>query len=102
MRVALLALVLLCAPLAAYIWYLIAMPGESYSGPFPIPQRSPQQDPQRRELEKRLQRHVQMLASVIGERNFEHPDALEKAATYIEGHAQNLGLSARALPFDVL
>ncbi|MDD1612148.1 MAG: M28 family peptidase [Methylococcaceae bacterium] len=50
---------------------------------------------------QQLQNHVEELASVIGEHNVFHPEALEAAAAYITGQWQRQGYSVRKQGYQV-
>ena len=63
----------------------LRMPGQSYSGQLPPPTKT------ELDLARELRRHVDALASDIGERNAEHPEALEGAAVYISRELADLG-----------
>jgi Peptidase family M28 len=76
---------------AATAWYMLGLPGHSYSGPLPAPTRAED------ELAQRLQRHVTAIASKP--HNVAHPAELEKAAAYIEGELKALGYTPRPQVF---
>jgi Zn-dependent M28 family amino/carboxypeptidase len=71
------------------------MPGKSFTGPLP-PVTAAQTT-----LADELQRDITMLAKDIGERNLQHPNALAKAADYIEGQFQKAGLKATRQKYEV-
>lgn len=75
-----LSIVIICAVLlvAAFYFFCIRMPGQSYSGPLP------ETTEELENLAMRLHQHVYVLAGEIGERNYGKRPALEKAADYIE------------------
>ena len=52
-----------------------------------------------RELKPKLEAYVAMLAGTIGERNAWRPDALERAAQYIETTFAELGLKPKRRPY---
>jgi hypothetical protein len=81
----------LAAAIAWLLWYMIAMPGESYSG------RRASLTPAESEIAARLRRHVAAIAS--REHNMQHPDALEAAAGEIESTLAALGYAAAAQRF---
>lgn len=60
-------------------------PGERFEGPLPPA------TPSQRELARDLERDVRHLALEIGERNLTHPEALERAAAFIEVELRQLG-----------
>ena len=75
----LLVLALIGAVFYGMRWFRegVQMPGKSYVGPLdPL-------DPYQSRLRDNLKAHVEMLAGTIGERNMQHPEALNKAADYI-------------------
>lgn len=84
-----LALVVLLFP----VLRSVVMPGQSYSGPLP-PISSTQQ-----EIASGLRPHVERLAGDIGERNTQHPKALESAAQYIETELKSLGYVSKRQVF---
>jgi Zn-dependent M28 family amino/carboxypeptidase len=65
------------------------MPGDPLRGPLPPATRAES------ELIVRLQAHVRQLATVIGPRNEAFPDALERAADYIEQTLTGFGYRAQ-------
>ncbi len=74
------AIVLALLALAtAGVWLGMRMPGSSHTGPLPALDAGGQ------ELARELERHVRALAEDIGERNTDHPQALERAAQYVAG-----------------
>jgi Zn-dependent M28 family amino/carboxypeptidase len=75
--VTLAALAVAAAALAALLWYMVKVPGASWSAALP-----PLSD-EERSLSGRLRTHVHAIASQ--ERNVWAPEALESAARYIEG-----------------
>lgn len=85
-------LLVLLALSAAAAWYMLALPGESYSGP-PAPPTPAEQD-----LAVRLKRHVTAIAS--RPHNVAHYAELEKAAAYIESELASLGYTPQAQVFD--
>jgi Zn-dependent M28 family amino/carboxypeptidase len=80
--------------IAAGGWYLISMPGKSWSDPVP-PLSAEEQL-----IQNKLKRHVEMLAHQIGERNVWHAEALAAAALYIRNTLEDLGYLVRVQPFD--
>jgi hypothetical protein len=77
---------------AAAAWYVLGLPGRSYSGP-PPPATSAEQ-----ELAERLRQHVTAIASTP--HNVAHYAELEQAARYIEGQLASLGYKPRAQVFE--
>jgi hypothetical protein len=87
---------LLLATLLLVGWFtMVRMPGRSHRGPLP-----PATDRQRA-LAAELEAHVKALAGDIGPRSLARPDALERAATYVEESFRAAGLEPRREPFDV-
>ncbi|HVF65473.1 MAG TPA: M28 family peptidase [Casimicrobiaceae bacterium] len=64
------------AAIAALLWYMIAVSGDSWSGALPLLRDDEQM------LVEPLQKHVETIAS--SERNLHHPEALASAARYLE------------------
>jgi hypothetical protein len=84
---ALLALAVGAAALAALLWYMVAMPGRSWSGPLPPP------DDDTRRLAERLRGHVEAIGA--REHNVWALAELEAAASYIERELAAAGHSVR-------
>jgi hypothetical protein len=83
---ALAALALATLALIVVGWTVfVRMPGSSYAGPLPPPTDV------ERTLASELRRHVEALASDIGERNAQHPEALEAAAAYVARELEAAG-----------
>jgi Zn-dependent M28 family amino/carboxypeptidase len=80
------------AAIAALLWYMISVPGESYAGTLAPP------DEEERRIEAALRRHVVAIAS--REHNQEHPEALEAAARAIESTLGALGYAVQAQRFS--
>ena len=81
----------LAVAVAWLLWYMVWVPGASYSGPLmPLSEAE-------RELESRLRRHVAAIAS--REHNLEHPEALESAAQEIEAALAGVGYEVGAQRF---
>ncbi len=76
---------------AGLLWYMVAVPGEPYSGPLP-----PLSDEQTA-LRDNLRRHVFAVGS--RERNLWQPAALEAAARYIEDALAGFGYTLSAQRF---
>jgi hypothetical protein len=85
---ALVALALAAAALAALLWYMVAVPGRSWTGPLP-----PLDDELRR-LADRLRTHVHTLGA--REHNVWAPAELENAARYIERELASAGHAVRS------
>ena len=75
-------------------WYVIGMPGKSWSGALPPLSVA------ERQIHDNLKRHVEELAGRIGERNVWRPQALVAAADYIRDTLVALGYEVRAQPFS--
>jgi hypothetical protein len=86
-----LALAVAAAAAAALLWYMIAVPGRSWSGELP-----PLGDEDRR-LRDRLRAHVQAVASK--EHNVWWPQELERAARYIADELGGFGYDVRREEF---
>lgn len=84
-------LVLIAAAAVAY-WYMLYLPGKSFSGPLPPATRD------ERALAERLKRHVVAIASKP--HNVAHHAELERAATYIEAQLIALGYEPLRQVFD--
>ena len=80
---ALVALALGAAAIAALLWYMVAMPGRSWSGPLPPP------DDDLRHLAERLRAHVEVVGA--REHNVWALAELEAAAAYIERELASAG-----------
>ena len=80
--------------IAAGGWYLISMPGKSWSDPVP-PLSSEEQL-----IHDKLKRHVEILAQQIGERNVWNAEALAAAALYIRNTLEDLGYQVRVQSFE--
>jgi Zn-dependent M28 family amino/carboxypeptidase len=82
------------AAISALLWYMVKVPGVSYTGALqPL-------TAEEKLLADRLSRHVAAIAS--REHNFMHPVALEEAARYIETAFEGLGydVAAQRIPRD--
>lgn len=84
-------LLLVAAAAAAAVWYALALPGRSFSGPTPPPTAAEQS------LAQRLKRHVVAIASTP--HNVAHYAELKQAAAYIEGEFKALGYEPNAQVF---
>jgi hypothetical protein len=76
------AAVVIAAVVGAALWYMIAVPGRSFSGALP-PLTADETG-----ISKRLRRHVEAVARVP--HNLDHFDNLERAARYIENELKAL------------
>lgn len=85
------ALLLLASPVVALLW-MTAVPGQSWSGPLPP------LTPEQAQLAQRLRAHVEAVASKP--HNLGHPQALERAALYLEQQLTGMGYTVRRQPFD--
>ena len=81
--------------LFAALFYTVAMPDASYSGPF---RRLSEQE---RSLRDRLRAHVVMLAETIGERNVWRRQELEASAEYIDKTLADMGYKVSSQYFEV-
>lgn len=88
-------LVVFAVILAAGSYYIISMPGKSYSGALPELSGS------EKEISSGLKSHVEYLALKIGERNFLHPDGLRDSADYIEAKFSEYGYKPERTSFKV-
>jgi len=89
---ALLYLAAAAAAIAVLLWYMIAVPGESFHGPL-APLTADESV-----LRDRLKKHVTAVASA--EHNTRTPERLEAAARYVEAELRALGYAVRAQAFD--
>lgn len=85
-------LLVLIAAAAAAAWYMLGLPGKSFTGPPPPATRS------ERNLAERLKRHVIAIASKP--HNVTHYAELERAAAYIEAELTALGYEAQSQVFE--
>lgn len=83
----------LAAGIAALLWYMVAVPGKSYSGPL---KALTEEETRTRE---NLRRHIAAIAS--REHNLFHPAELEAAARYIEAALGGFGFAVQAQRFRV-
>ncbi|MDF7774485.1 M20/M25/M40 family metallo-hydrolase [Sphingomonas sp. AOB5] len=92
-RLAILALVALifATPVLALLW-MTAVPGRSHEGPLPA------LTPAQVQLSTRLRTHVEAIAREP--HNLGHPEALERAATYLEATLAGMGYAVIRQPFD--
>lgn len=74
-------------------WWMIRMPGTSYSG-------SHEPSAEERELAIALRRDVERLALEIGVRHDERPEALAEAARWIDGELAATSLAMTRHPFE--
>lgn len=87
-----LAAVLAAAIVAALLWYMVSVPGESWRGPLPGA------GAEEAALAERLQAHVTRLAA--GERNTRAPEHLEAAARHIEQALGAAGYAVHSQRYD--
>jgi len=85
-------LLVIIAAIAATAWYMLGLPGKSFSGPQPPATRN------ERTLAERLKRHVIAIASKP--HNVAHYAELERAAAYIEAELTALGYEAQRQVFE--
>jgi hypothetical protein len=90
--IAIAVLAVVVAAGAGALYYMIGMPGETYSGPLP-----PLTDDERA-LAPRLMTHITAIAS--REHNVTHYDELEKSARYIETTLESFGYIINRQSFD--
>ena len=89
---ALLYLAAAAAAIAALLWYMVAVPGESFRGELaPL-------TAEETALRNRLKKHVTAVASA--EHNTWTPERLEAAARHIEAELRALGYRVHAQGFD--
>lgn len=74
---------------------MLSMPGKSHRGALPALSET------ERELAEALRRDVETLARDIGERNVARPEALERAARFVEESLSAAGYDPRRQTFDV-
>ena len=86
------AILVLIAAAAAAAWYMLGLPGKSFTGPPPPATRD------ERNLAERLKRHVVAIASKP--HNVAHYAELERAAAYIEAELTALGYEPQRQVFD--
>ena len=84
----------LSAAVAAFLWYMIAVPGRSWAGTPP-----PLTDEERTLVEP-LRRHVRAIAS--SEHNLHHPASLESAARYLEETLASFGYRVASQPIETV
>lgn len=77
---------------AALVWYMVSVPGESWRGAWPP------LAPAEAALADRLRKHVAAVASA--EHNTRTPKSLEAAARYIEAELRAAGYAVRAQSYD--
>lgn len=93
-RASLLGVALFAGLLGAAVWFVACMPGQSYRG-------ATDRDGDTTALAAALRAHVVELAETIGERNFDHPPELDRAAAYIEAAFEAFGCQPEWQRFDV-
>lgn len=86
-RLLLVTLSVMVAALAMAWTTWLRMPGKSFAGPLPP------LDDDAQKLRADLEREVRTLAGKIGERNIDHPRALEQAKVHVETGLRRTGLS---------
>ncbi len=85
-------LLVLAALIAVTAWYMLGVPGKSFSGP--VPRATTAED----DLGKRLERHVVEIASKP--HNVAHYEELEKSAAYIVAILKAYGYEPQSQTFD--
>ncbi len=89
-----LLLLALCLFVAWMVWWrFLAMPGRSFTGERPKLTDSGQT------IRQRLEAHVVALATTIGPRNSDHPEALAQASQYIQDQWREEGYSPHIQSF---
>jgi hypothetical protein len=83
---------LVSAAVAAFLWYMIAVPGRS------APSALPPLTDEERALIAPLEAHVRAIAS--SEHNLHHPAALEAAARYLEQSLEHVGYRVASQPVE--
>ena len=96
MTALLLVLILIAAVVAAGYWICMRMPGQSWHGALPPP------GPDAAVMRKRLEAHVHELSEVIGERNHNLMSRLDRAADYIFGQFEEIGLAPTAQTYSTM
>jgi len=86
------AILVLITAAAAAAWYMLGLPGKSFTGPPPPATHD------ERNLAERLKRHVVAIASTP--HNVTHYAELERAAAYIEAELTALGYEPQRQVFD--
>lgn len=89
--ICLVAIFLMLVPLglAFMVNHYLKMPGKSYSGGLP------ESSGAGRQLSHEMEGHVRKLSSDIGERNWQTPKSLDRAADYIEGQFKACGYKVK-------
>ncbi len=77
----------------AGIYYMVSMPGKSYSGVLP------ELSGPEKEISSRLRSHVEFLALKVGQRNFLYPAGLRESADYIEAKFSEYGYKPERISF---
>jgi peptidase M28-like protein len=90
-----LQLIIFTVVFIAASFYVVSMPGRSYTGQLDALTEDETQ------VRDRLRVHVSTLADKIGERNLKHYDALTAAASYIEKELRAVGLETAAQEYEV-
>jgi hypothetical protein len=88
------SLVILLLVIVASVNYCLVMPGSSYKGKLPPLSLGEVS------LKQNLHQHVHQLSVAIGERNFKHPEQLEKTAQYIKAQFENDGWHVDTQTFE--
>jgi Zn-dependent M28 family amino/carboxypeptidase len=81
--------------LGASAWFMIGMPGKSYSGPFLSLSVEESQ------IEANLKQHIFQMAGEIGERNVIAYKPLQKTAQYIENSLKKFGYEVKSQEYVV-
>ena len=76
-------------------WYMMSMPGKSYTGPLPELSES------EKKLQEALKAHINKVAVNIGERNMWHLSKLNEAADYIQKTWEAQGFTVKKHVYQV-
>lgn len=76
------------------LFFMTSMPGSRLDGPLPDP------TPAQASLAQSLRSHVDMLATLVGPRNAEMPDNLQRAGDYLMTQFGRFGYRPAEVPFD--
>lgn len=85
----------LLAALGGCVWFMVGMPGHSFSGPLPP------LTPAERQLAAALEGHVRQLAGRIGGRSVVAERGLAQAVTYVASQFAAAGYACRTQTFEV-
>ncbi|HSK42808.1 MAG TPA: M20/M25/M40 family metallo-hydrolase [Candidatus Binatia bacterium] len=88
-------LLIMASALGAFVSYMVAMPGKSFSGALPPLTVT------ETEIKDNLAKHIFYLADEIGERNVIAYEPLQKTAQYIEDSFKKLGYEVKSQEYTV-